>query len=281
MLKELVRMLSVIIPACNEADYIGPCLEALLAQTIADPVEIVVAANACTDGTVAIARGFTERFAARGWRLEVLDIPEGGKAGALDRGDTAATGDMRVYLDADVIIRPEMLTQLQDALDRNEPAYASGELVVAPAKSWVTRRFADLWTRLPFMTTDVPGAGLYAVNAAGRARWERFPQIISDDGYVRLLFRPEERMKVGVRYLWPMVEGTRALIRVRRRQDAGMRELAETFPELLANEGKARLRPADHLRLLATVPVSYLVYVGVILAVRLGGLSGRAWDRGR
>ena len=77
------------------------------------------------------------------------------------------------------------------------------------------------------------------------------------------------------------IEGARALIRVRRRQDAGMRELAETFPELLANEGKAALRPADHLRLFVSAPVSYLVYTGVILAVRLGGLGGRSWDRGR
>lgn len=274
-------MLSVIIPACNEADYIGPCLEALLAQTITGPVEIVVAANGCTDATVAIARGHADRAAARGWRLVVLDITQGGKAGALDRGDAAATGEMRVYLDADVTVAPEMLAALRAVLARPEPAYASGELVVAPAKSWVTRRFADLWRRLPFMTTDVPGAGLYAVNAAGRARWARFPRIISDDGYVRLLFRPGERHRVGASYLWPMVEGLRALIRVRRRQDAGMRELEETFPELMANEGKAALRPADHLRLFAAAPVSYLVYTGVILAVRLGGLSGRAWDRGR
>lgn len=274
-------MLSVIVPACNEADYIGPCLEALLAQTDEGPVEIVVAANACTDDTVAIARGFAGQAAARGWRLEVLDIAEGGKPNALDRGDDAATGEMRVYLDADVVCSPEMLVRLRAALDRPGPVYASGELAVAPAKSWVTRRFADLWRRLPFMTTDVPGAGLYAVNAAGRTRWGRFPRIISDDGYVRLLFRPAERVKVRASYLWPMVEGLGALIRVRRRQDAGMREIAETYPELLANTGTPRLGPAGHLRLFAAAPVSYLVYAGVILAVRLGGRGGQGWQRGR
>ena len=37
-----------------------------------------------------------------------------------------------------------------------------------------TRRFflaAAIWVRLPFMTDGVPGAGLFAVNASGRARW--------------------------------------------------------------------------------------------------------------
>lgn len=274
-------MLSVIVPACNEADYIGPCLEALLAQTDAGPVEIVVAANACTDDTVAVARGYAGQAAAKGWRLEVLDIAEGGKPNALDRGDDAATGGMRVYLDADVVCSPEMLARLRAALDRPGPVYASGELVVAPARSWVTRRFADLWRRLPFMTTDVPGAGLYAVNAAGRQRWGRFPRIISDDGYVRLLFRPAERVKVRASYLWPMVEGLGALIRVRRRQNAGMREIAETYPALLVNTGTPRLGPAGHLRLFMAAPVSYLVYAGVILAVRLGGRGGQGWQRGR
>jgi len=275
-------MLSVIIPACNEADYICPCLEALLAQTIAGPVEIIVAANACTDETVAIARGLADRVGARGWTLVVLDIAEGGKPNALDQGDAAATGGMRLYLDADVICSPDLLSEIHRALDRPEAVYGSGQLVVAPARSWITRRFADLWSRLPFMTTDVAGAGLFAVNAAGRARWGNFPRIISDDGYVRLLFRPGERLKVAASYLWPMVEGWRALVRVRRRQDAGMREIAEKYPALLANEGKARVRLADHLRLFRETPVSYLVYVAVRLAVRFGG-PGRYgdWRRGR
>ena len=77
---EPAGMLSVIIPACNEADYICPCLEALLAKTIVGPVEIIVAANACTDETVAIARGLADRVGARGWTLVVLDIAEGGHA---------------------------------------------------------------------------------------------------------------------------------------------------------------------------------------------------------
>lgn len=277
-------MLSIIIPANDEETWIGRCLEALLAQKpdTLDGIEIVVAANGCTDATVAIARGFEGRARARGWRLIVLDIPEGGKPGALDAGDGTASGDMRLYLDADVICGPDMLVRIREALDRPGAAYASGELVVAPARSWVTRRFADLWRRLPFMTTGVQGAGLYAVNAAGRARWGTFPRIISDDGYVRLLFRPEERMKVDVPYLWPMIEGFGGLVRVRRRQDAGMRELAEKFPALLHNESKPPLRPSDHLRLFLAAPASYLVYAGVLTAVRLSrSRHGLSWVRGR
>ena len=129
---------------------------------------------------------------------------------------------MRVYLDADIQCAPQMLPRLRAALDRPEARYAGGELVVTPAKSWVTRRYADLWSRLPFMKKGVTGAGLFAVNAAGRARWDKFPEIISDDGFVRLCFAPGERIKVSASYLWPLSEGFSRLVRVRRRQNAGM-----------------------------------------------------------
>lgn len=274
-------MLSVIIPANNEEDYIGPCLDSLAAQRLDDGlrIEIIVAANGCNDQTVAVAQTFADQVKTRGWQLEVLDIAEGGKANALNQADAMASGDMRLYLDADVICSEDLLSQITAVLDRSDPAYASGTLIVAPAKSWITRRFADLWSRLPFMTTDAPGAGLFAVNQAGRKRWDLFPQIISDDGYVRLLFRPEERIKVEASYLWPMVEGFLALVRVRRRQDAGMAEIATKYPDLLSNDPKP---PVPHLQLFLKAPISYLVYICVILSVRLlGPGSFRNWARGR
>lgn len=278
------RMLSVIIPAHNEAGYIEACLKGLFTQRFTEPIspEIIVAANGCSDETVGIARGLVEQAEAAGWALTVLDLPEGGKPHALNNADTVATGSLRAYLDADVICSPDLMAQIVQALDRPGPVYASGTLVVAPARSWITRRFAYLWSRLPFMTMDVPGAGLFAVNAEARARWEKFPHIISDDGYVRLLFKPSERVKVPASYLWPMVEGFGALVRVRRRQDAGIREIGEKFPNLPENEGKAPVRPVDHLRLFLGAPLSYLVYVSVILCVRFSSrASSQAWDRGR
>lgn len=282
-------MLSVIIPANNEEAYLGRCLEALLVQepgadgTVGTGgVEVIVAANGCTDATVAIARDHLARFEARGWRLVVLDIAAGGKINALNHADSAATGGNRLYLDADVAMGPDMLRQLGAALDRPDPVYASGRLTVAPARTLVTRCYAALWQRLPFMRSGVPGAGLFAVNAAGRARWGAFPDIISDDTYVRLLFAPDERVAVDECYEWPMIEGFWPLVRVRRRQDRGVHQIAERYPQLMRNEGKDGVGPLDHLRLLAGLPIPYAVYVSVALAVRLGlGQRDGGWSRGR
>lgn len=273
--------LTVIIPANNEAAWIGRCLAALLAQDASAGVaEIIVAANACTDGTEAIAEGFAARAAARGWTLICQSSPEPGKLKALNRAEAIAAGGARVYLDADVVCDPALLGQLRAALSRPEATYATGTLAVARAQSWVTRAYAALWTRLPFVQGGAVGAGLFAVNAAGRARWGDFPAIISDDTFVRLHFAPHERIEVPARYHWPMVEGFSNLVRVRRRQDAGVAEVYRLYPALAANEGKTPLGPARLIRLALTVPLGFAVYALVALSVRLRPAT-QAWSRGR
>ncbi len=52
-------MIGVCIPAHDEAEHIGACLDAVLraaAEVIDEPVQVVVVADACTDGTAALAR---------------------------------------------------------------------------------------------------------------------------------------------------------------------------------------------------------------------------------
>ncbi|MEM8792718.1 MAG: glycosyltransferase [Pseudomonadota bacterium] len=278
----VLPVLSIVIPANNEADYIGSCLDALLSQNrVEAPVEVIVAANACSDGTVEIVRGFGPRFESLGWSLVLLDLQEPGKPNALNSADAVASYPGRLYLDADVVMMPDLLAEICRALADDKPVYCGGRLIVAPATSWMTRRYSEVWSRLPFMTSSgVTGAGLFAVNAEARKRWAVFPEIISDDTYVRLHFSPEERIALSSGYLWPMVEGFSALVKVRRRQDAGLAEIAQKYPQLLANDGTRKMRFFDHLSLFSSSPISYLIYVGVALAVR-SREPEKAWTRGR
>lgn len=275
--------LSVIIPANNEAGYIGPCLDALVQQTglSGATAEIIVAANNCSDTTIHEAEDRRPALLDAGWALTVLDIETPGKLNALNTAEVEAQGDVLVYLDADVICEPAMMAALLDALDTDSPRYASGHLMVAKARSFITRRFAATWQRLPFMTSNVQGAGLFAVNCAGRARWDAFPQIIADDAYVRLMFAPDERIKVDAVYHWPMVEGFRALVKVRRRQDAGVRELVLRYPEIMANESKPPMGLSDHWSIFRQGPLSYVVYVAVMVAVKASKRKPEGWTRGR
>jgi glycosyltransferase involved in cell wall biosynthesis len=273
--------LSVIIPAHNEGAWLSRCLDALAAQDkVRATVEVLVIANACTDATVAVAHGFAPQMTARGWNLRVVDIAEGGKLNALNVGDQMAAGRSRLYLDADIACDPPLIGQLAAALATDAPRYATGTLAVAPAKSWITRQYARVWTQLPFVQGGAVGAGLFAVNPAGRARWTTFPAIISDDTFVRLHFRPDERIEVPARYHWPMVEGLSNLVRVRQRQDAGVEELHRLYPALIPNEAKHPLTLGKLIGIAARMPVSFLVYLAVHVAVRLRPKAS-GWARGR
>jgi glycosyltransferase involved in cell wall biosynthesis len=271
-------LISVIIPASNEAGYIGACLTALFAS---GPVggECIVVANGCRDATAEVARGFAGMAEAAGWDFAVLDLTQGSKPNALNQGDLVARGLLRAYLDADVVVAPDLMAQLIAALSGDAPSYATGTANIPRARSWVTRAYARFWAKLPFAQSVAPGYGLFATNAAGRARWGDFPTIISDDTFVRLQFLPTERVQVEAHYDWPMIEGFVALTRVRRRQDAGVAEIDRLYPGLLAREGKEPLGKARLMALLLRDPLGFAAYAAVSLAVRLK--RGQGWTRGR
>lgn len=274
--------LTIIVPANNEEDYLSGCLQALMAsQPSPVPVEVLVVANACTDRTVEVARSFTASADRIGWTLRVVDLPEPGKLNALNVGDGMATGDLRVYLDADVKVSPALVRELADVLTATpEARYASGRPSVSLAQSAVTRAYARFWQMLPFVRSEAPGFGVFAVNAAGRKRWGRFPAIISDDTYVRLQFTPQERVGVPASYEWPMVEGFSRLVKVRRRQDEGVKEIARQWPALLENEGKSTPGMGQLAAMALKEPLGFLVYATVTLAVRSRKGTSQ-WTRGR
>lgn len=273
--------LSVLIPASNEAALIGGCLEAVRASDWSGGgVEVIVIANGCRDDTAQIARSFAAAFEARGWELVVIDRETGGKLAALNAGEDAAGGRVLVYLDADVTVDAGLLAALFAALDAEAPRYASGALRIT-ARGWAARAYARIYRQVPFMTHGVPGCGVFALNRAGRARWGRFPQIISDDTFVRLSFAPEERIGVAAGYDWPLVEGLGNLVRVRRRQDVGVAEIAAQFPALLHNDDKPEFGRAAKLALVRRDPLGFAVYAGVALMSRLTRGRAAGWSRGR
>ncbi len=89
--------LSVVIPTLNEAAYLPNLLEALAAQTRpAD--EVIVADAGSTDGTPEIARRHGARV-----------VPGGTPAVGRNAGARAATGDLILFLDADVVPPPDFI----------------------------------------------------------------------------------------------------------------------------------------------------------------------------
>lgn len=97
--------LSVIIPACNEAEHLEAALESLLAEGY-PRLELIVIDDRSTDGTGEIV----DRLAASDSRVRAIHIealPDGwlGKVHALHRGVREARGDWYLFTDADVYFR--------------------------------------------------------------------------------------------------------------------------------------------------------------------------------
>jgi glycosyltransferase involved in cell wall biosynthesis len=279
----MLPVLSILIPASNEAGLIGSCLEALLKSVWKgdDRVEVIVIANGCRDTTVEIALSYKSHFSEKGWDFLVLDRKDGGKLAALNAGDHIARAGSRVYLDADVEVSELLVESLHGVLNTGSARYASGALILAKPQSWATRAYARVYEKVPFLKSGVPGAGLFAVNAAGRLRWEAFPNIISDDTFVRLNFHPHERIQVEAAYTWPLVEGWGNLVRVRKRQNDGVDEIKAQYPDLLKNDDKPGFPMIEKLRIAAADPIGFAVYAGVALAVKLAPTGVSGWSRGR
>jgi len=101
--------LSVIVPACNEANSIEGALHSLMDQDYPD-LEIILVEDRSTDTTGKIV----DRLAQHDSRVKVIhitELPQGwlGKVHALHQGTQASTGDWLLFTDADIQFAPGIL----------------------------------------------------------------------------------------------------------------------------------------------------------------------------
>lgn len=98
--------LSIIVPAFNNGNYLAPCLAALR-DGLQTAAELIVVDDASTDETpaVAVAAGAC-----------VLRMPRnGGPGAARNHGAAHATGDVLLFVDADVVVAPGALARVERA----------------------------------------------------------------------------------------------------------------------------------------------------------------------
>jgi glycosyltransferase involved in cell wall biosynthesis len=113
-------LLSIVIPARDEARVIERTVRAFLAQTYAN-FELIVVNDRSADATGAILRSIDDE------RLVVIDgeePPAGwlGKPWALHQGSRRAHGEVLLFVDADIIYAPDTLRAAVATFERRRPA---------------------------------------------------------------------------------------------------------------------------------------------------------------
>lgn len=131
----LLPSISVLIPAHNEAGYVGRAIQALLdAEYPRSRFELVVIDDGSTDGTLAEARAFASDA------VTVVSKPNGGKYSALNYGLLFAEGEIVVTVDADSIVAPDALREIVAPFETRENVGAvASNVTIWNRDSLVTR----------------------------------------------------------------------------------------------------------------------------------------------
>lgn len=220
-------MISVIIPAHDESAVIDRCLGPMIQGARPGELEVLVVCNGCSDDTPDRARRY-------GDLVRVIETDVASKSHALNLGDAAATGFPRFYVDADIELPLESIRKVARILETGRVHGAAPRIEVdLRDRGWSIRAYYRVWTVLPYIQRGMMGSGVYAISAEGRRRFERFPDIIADDAFVRHLFQPHERCSVKDAYFRMTPPHTlESLIHINVRRHVGRHEMAERFPEM-------------------------------------------------
>jgi len=138
-------MISVIVPAYNEATNIAHCLQALSGQTYPrEQFEIIVVNDGSTDATPEIAAGFAG--------VRVISQANQGPAAARNHGVREARGEIVLFTDADCRPRPDWVAQMVQPFQENPDIVAVKGAYETGQRNWTSRfvqlEFEDRYDRL-------------------------------------------------------------------------------------------------------------------------------------
>ncbi|MFQ5944623.1 MAG: glycosyltransferase [Anaerolineae bacterium] len=137
-------LISVVVPAFNEEEWIEACVRSLMNQDYPRHLrEVIVVDNSSSDRTAEIARAHGAR---------VVREPERGVARARQRGAIAARGQILAGTDADTIAPRDWLRRIAQAFAAEPDLIAiTGPLLLhdgTSAQRWLTENVLNAWLRL-------------------------------------------------------------------------------------------------------------------------------------
>jgi glycosyltransferase involved in cell wall biosynthesis len=162
----MYMLISFIIPAHNEEQLIGQCLASLHEAALASgrAFEIIVAADACTDRTVEIAR-------VAG--AAVIEHERRQIAATRNLGARHAKGDVLFFIDADTFVNAQSLREAIAALDAGA-AGGGSPFILDGVVPWHVRLFLPVLMLSFRLKSLTGGAFFFCTNSAfvASGRWD-------------------------------------------------------------------------------------------------------------
>lgn len=104
--------ISIIIPVYNEVDEVGACISSLSGQTLEH--ELIIVDDGSTDGTIEKV----EQIVSGTKRMHLLTQSHRGPGAARNLGATRASGEIFVFIDADMTFAPDFIQTLVEPIVR-------------------------------------------------------------------------------------------------------------------------------------------------------------------
>lgn len=158
------RLVSIVIPARNEADYIETVVRSILASSY-QPLEVVVVDDRSNDETARIVTSLAEED-PRVRLVRGAELASGwyGKPWACVQGYRAARGELICFTDADTRHEPDLLAHAVGAMEEQEAALLTVSPFQRTVTFWERAIMPQIWAMLGFRYHPS------VVNRATRAR---------------------------------------------------------------------------------------------------------------
>lgn len=185
-------LVSVLIPARNEENNLPALLEGLLGQDYPH-LEVRIFNDGSTDRTGEIIREFIGRDPRIHTEEGGESLPEGwnGKNHACHRLALAARGDYLLFMDADVRVKPDLVTRAVDRAFAHDLALLSlfprqimlstGEMLTVPVMNWILLSMLPLrLVRLSHYPSLAAANGQFMLFRGREYRQHRFHSMVRD-----------------------------------------------------------------------------------------------------
>ncbi|MEB5930605.1 glycosyltransferase [Pseudomonas mosselii] len=178
------QRVSVVIAAHNEERHIETKLASVLGQDYpAAELQVVLASDGSSDRTVALARALGDP------RVQVLDLPRLGKAGALNSAVQVCTGDLLVFTDADNQWSTDTLGLLLAPFADAQVGGTAGHMIIPdPGKGLSIGdslyRHYEAWVRKVENRTGCMVSADGALLALRRTLYQPIPKQVNDDFFI-------------------------------------------------------------------------------------------------